>query len=301
VVTGRLETVAPPVRARWWPRKVLSGRVGIVVGGVLLLIPVICAVGAGVLAPHDPLEQDLSVAQQPPVWMDGGSWSYPLGTDFVGRDILSRIIYGARVSLIVGLGGTLLALVIGVPLGLLAGFYGRWLETAIMGVAEVVLSLPYIVLVVFLVGILGPSLLNIILIFGIIDSPLFARVTRGEVLRLRDSEFIEAARALGAGDRFILWKHIGRNIVGVLVTVATFEVAQMILLEAGLGFLGLGVPPTVPSWGNMVAEGRDYLASSWWLATFAGLAILVTTLGINLVGDWIRQVTDPRAPQIIRG
>lgn len=154
-------------------------------------------------------------------------------------------------------------------------------------------SLPYILFVVTVAGILGPSLRNVILIFGITDFPLFARMTRGEVLRLRETEFVEAARMIGSPERYILTRHLLPNLIGVIITVATFEMAAMILYEAGLGFLGLSVPPTVPSWGNMLADGRNYLATSWWLATFAGVGILLTTLGINLLGDWLRDVLDP--------
>jgi ABC-type dipeptide/oligopeptide/nickel transport system permease subunit len=265
-----------------------------VFGLLLVVIPIIWAIGAPLLAPHDPFDQNLRTAQFPPFWMEGGSAEFPLGTDFVGRDVFSRLIYGARVSLTVGFGGVTVAMLIGVTLGLIAGFYGGWIETGIMGAVDILLSLPYVLLVVVIAGIFGSSLLNVILIFGIIDFPLFARMTRGEVLRLRDSEFIEAARMVGASEWFILRYHVAPNLIGVLITVATFEIANMILLEAGLGFLGLSVPPTTPSWGNMLAEGRNYLATAWWLANFAGIAIMATTLGTNLLGDWLRDVLEPR-------
>jgi len=266
-----------------------------ILGIVLILVPFVWAIAAPVLAPGDPFDQDLSIAVLPPVWLEGGSWEYPLGTDFVGRDIYGRLIYGARVSLTVGLGGVLLAIVIGVTLGLIAGYYGGWSETIIMAVVDMLLSLPYLLLVVVVAGIWGSSLRNVILIFGVLDFPLFTRMTRGEVLSLRESGFVEAAHMVGASGWFILRHHIVPNLVGVIITVATFEIANMILLEAGLGFLGLSVPPTIPSWGNMLAEGRNYLASAWWLASFAGLAILITTLGINLMGDWLRDTLDPRS------
>jgi ABC-type dipeptide/oligopeptide/nickel transport system permease subunit len=266
-----------------------------ILGIVLILVPFVWAIAAPVLAPGDPFDQDLSIAVLPPVWLEGGSWEYPLGTDFVGRDIYGRLIYGARVSLTVGLGGVLLAIVIGVTLGLIAGYYGGWSETIIMAVVDMLLSLPYLLLVVVVAGIWGSSLRNVILIFGVLDFPLFTRMTRGEVLSLRESGFVEAAHMVGASGWFILRHHIVPNLVGVIITVATFEIANMILLEAGLGFLGLSVPPTIPSWGNMLAEGRNYLASAWWLASFAGLAILCTTLGINLLGDWLRDTLDPRS------
>ena len=266
-----------------------------VLGAVLVAVPLVWMVGAPFLAPHDPLDQNLKVAKQPPAWMDGGSWDHPLGTDYVGRDVLSRLIYGARVSLVVGLGGVVLAILTGVTLGLVAGAYGGWVETIIMGVVDMLLSLPYVLLVVVIAGVFGSSLINVILIFGISDFPLFARMTRGEVLRLRESGFVEAARMLGANEWTILMKHLIPNLIGVIITVATFEAANMILLEAGLGFLGLSVPPTIPSWGNMLADGRNYLATAWWLANSAGVAVLWTTLGINILGDWLRDVLDPRS------
>ncbi len=266
-----------------------------ILGLVLVAIPLICMMDASGLAPHDPSAQNLHVAKTPPGWLQGGSWSYPLGTDYLGRDVLSRVIYGSRVSVTVGIGGVALAIAIGVSLGLVAGAYGGWLETVIMAIVDMLLSLPYVLLVVVIAGVFGSSLPNVILIFGISDFPLFARMTRGEVLRLRESGFVEAARMLGVSDWSILLRHLIPNLIGIIVTVATFEAANMILLEAGLGFLGLSVPPTIPSWGNMLAEGRNYLATAWWLAGFAGVALLGTAMGINLLGDWLRDVLDPRS------
>jgi ABC-type dipeptide/oligopeptide/nickel transport system permease subunit len=276
-----------------WLARALRRNKGLLLGAILVAFPLVGAVAAPALAPHSPRRQDLRVAELPPSWVEGGRAEYALGTDYVGRDVLSQLIYGGRVSLTVGFGGVALAILIGLTLGLLAGYFGGWFDVAIMGVVDIQLSIPYLLLVVTVAGVLGPSLLNVILIFGVTDYPLFTRMVRGEVLRLRDSGFVEAAQAVGAGQFFIIVRHLIPNLLGVIITVGTFEMAAMILYEAGLGFLGLSVPPTTPSWGNMLAIGRNYLATSWWLATFAGLAIMLTTFGVNLLGDWLRDVLDP--------
>ncbi len=260
------------------------------VGGSLVVGVVALALLAPIAAPYPPNLQDLARSQQPPAWLPGGAWTNPLGTDHLGRDVLSRIIYGTRVSLIVGTGGVALALTLGLVVGLVAGYVRGWVDEAAMRLADVQLSLPYLLFVVSIVGVLGPSLRNVVLVFGIADFPLFARMARGEALRLRAAPFVEAAVATGASGGRILLRHVLPNMAGVLVVVAAFEMAAMILYEAGVGFLGLSVPPTVPSWGNMLADGRNYLTTSWWIATFPGLAILFATLGINLVGDWFRRL-----------
>ena len=264
------------------------------VGVSLFLLIVLTAVLAPVLAPHDPLEQNLSAAKQPPAWNEGGTWDYPLGTDNIGRDLLSRIIWGTRVSLTVGFFGVLIAGSLGLVVGLIAGYTGGKVDGAISTVINIVLALPYLLFVVFIAGVLGRSLLNVILIFGITDAPIFARVTRGEVLRLRESGYVESAVSIGASRWRILFDHILPNLIGPLLTVATFEMSAMIFYEAGLGFLGLSVPPSVPSWGNMLEAGRKYLTSYPWIATLPGVAIAVTSLAMNLMGDWMRDVLDPR-------
>ncbi len=274
--------------------RLLSRDTAGLLGVSLFAIIVLTAVLAPVLAPHDPLDQNLSVAKQPPAWNVGGSWEYPLGTDNLGRDLLSRIIYGTRVSLTVGFFGVLIAGSLGLVVGLVAGYSGGKVDGAISTVINIVLALPYLLFVVFIAGILGRSLLNVILIFGITDAPIFARVTRGEVLRLRESGYVESAVSIGASRRRILFDHILPNLIGPLLTVATFEMSAMIFYEAGLGFLGLSVPPSVPSWGNMLEAGRKYLTSYPWIATLPGLAIALTSLAMNLMGDWMRDVLDPR-------
>jgi ABC-type dipeptide/oligopeptide/nickel transport system permease subunit len=259
------------------------------VGAGLVLLVLLAAALAPVLAPHPPGLQDLARSQQPPAWVEGGSWENPLGTDHLGRDVLSRILYGSRVSLVVGGGGVALALCLGLLVGLLAGYARGWVDDVAMRLCDVQLSLPYLLFVIAIVGVLGPSLRNVVLVFGIADFPLFARMTRGETLRLRAAPFVEAAVATGASHGRILLRHVLPNMAGVLLVVSAFEMAAMILYEAGVGFLGLSVPPTTPSWGNMLADGRNYLTTSWWIATFPGLAIVIGTLGINLLGNRLRR------------
>lgn len=271
-------------------------------GGMLGLIMFLLIVGAAVfapwVAPHDPLKQNLRDSKMPPAWTAEGDWTYPLGTDNLGRDILSRIIYGSRVSLTVGFFGVLLAGGLGMMIGLIAGYSGGRVDNLIMGLVNLILALPYLVFVVFIAAILGRSLLNVILIFGLTDIPIFARITRGEVLRLRESGFVESAVSLGAGKRRIILDHLLPNLIGPLITIATFEMSAMIFYEAGLGFLGLSVPPSVPSWGNMLAAGRQFLTIYPWIATFPGLAIMFTGLAMNLLGDWLRDVLDPRLRRV---
>ncbi|MGH2521691.1 MAG: ABC transporter permease [Anaerolineales bacterium] len=263
-------------------------------GLVLFLLVVLMAIFAPQIAPHDPLKQNLAISKQPPAWMAEGTWEYPLGTDNLGRDIFSRIIFGTRVSLTVGFFGVLIAGGLGLVIGLVSGYLGGRIDGVIMTVVNVVLALPYLLFVVFIAGVLGRSLLNVILIFGITDSPIFVRVARGEVLRIRESGYVESAVSIGAKPLRIIFDHIMPNLIGPLVTVATFEMSAMIFYEAGLSFLGLSVPPSVPSWGNMLEAGRKYLVVSPWIATFPGVAIMLTSLGMNLLGDWLRDVLDPR-------
>lgn len=280
-------------RARYAGRLLWRDRSGMI-GLFMFLVVVFAAVFAPWLAPYNPLEQNLRDSKMPPVWYSEGSWDHVLGTDNLGRDILSRLIYGARVSLTVGFFGVLIAGGLGLVLGAVAGYMGGRVDAAIMSVINLILALPYLLVVVVIAAILGRSLINVILIFGITDSPIFARVTRGEVLRIRESGYVESAISAGGGTGRIIFDHIIPNLIGPLITLATFEMSAMIFYEAGLGFLGLSVPPSVPSWGNMLAAGRKYLVDYPWIAAWPGLAIMWTTLGMNLVGDWLRDVLDPR-------
>jgi len=267
-------------------------------GGVIGLLMFATVVFAAILAPmitvHDPLQVNLADAKMPPAWYAGGNWEHPLGTDNLGRDIYSRIIYGSQVSLTVSFIGVIIATTLGIVIGAISGYVGGKLDTLIMAPINLVLSLPYLLFVVFIAAVLGRSLVNVILIFGITNAPIFARVTRGEVLRIRESAYVESAICAGARWPRIIFDHIMPNLIGPLITLATFEVSAMIFYEAGLGFIGLSVPPSVPSWGNMLAAGRQYITVYPWFTTFPGLAIMFTSMGMNLLGDWLRDVMDPR-------
>ncbi|MBW6463398.1 MAG: ABC transporter permease [Dethiobacteria bacterium] len=283
------------IRAKLWYlwRLLWRDKSGLI-GLTVFLIIVFTATFASQLSPHDPLKQNLHVSRQPPVWVEEGNAEHILGTDNLGRDIFSRIIYGARVSIMVGFLGVSMAFSLGMMIGLIAGYKGGRVDSIIMTLTNMILALPYLVFVVFVAAILGRSLLNVILIFGLTDIPIFVRVTRGEVLRLREEGYIEAAVSIGQKTPAIIFKHIMPNLLGPLITLATFEMSAMIFYEAGLGFLGLSVPPTIPSWGNMLAEGRQYLTVYPWMSIYPGLAIVITGFGMNLFGDWLRDALDPR-------
>lgn len=289
-----LTLAAPrPARLTKLLRLLVRDRAGLA-GAILFALIVLVAVFAPLLAPHDPTDQSLRDSKLPPAWQAKGDARFPLGTDANGRDILSRVIYGARVSLTVSFFGVLIAAGLGMTIGLVAGYLGGRTDRVIMTVINVLLALPYLLFVVFIAGVLGRSLINVILIFGITDAPIFARITRGEVLRLRNTNFIEAANTVGVPTGGILLRHILPNLIGPLLTVATFELSAMIFYEAGLGFLGLSVPPETPSWGNMLEAGRKFITLNPWMSTYPGIAIVVTSLAMNLLGDWLRDVLDPR-------
>jgi ABC-type dipeptide/oligopeptide/nickel transport system permease subunit len=265
-----------------------------VTGLFIVLVLVVVAVAAPWIAPYGITEGDLMSAKKPPMWYEEGTSQHILGTDQLGQDILSRIIYGARVSLTVGFFGVLLAVMIGVTLGVLAGYAGGWLDAVINGLTNLLLSIPYLIIVIVAATIFGRSLLNVILLFGITNAPVFIRLARGEVLRLKQQSYIESARGLGASPWRIVLKHLFPNMLGPLLTIATFEMSAMIFYESGLSFLGLSVPPEVPSWGNMLALGRKFLTIFPWMALYPGLAIAVTALGVNLLGEWLRDRLDPK-------
>jgi ABC-type dipeptide/oligopeptide/nickel transport system permease subunit len=263
-------------------------------GLFIVIVLVVVAVAAPWIAPYGIREGDLLEAKKPPIWQEGGSPQHVLGTDQLGQDILSRIIYGARVSLTVGFFGVLLAVIIGVTLGIVAGYTGGWLDAIISGITNLLLSIPYLIIVIVAATIFGRSLLNVILLFGITNAPVFIRLARGEVLKLKQQSYIESARGLGASPGRIILRHLFPNMLGPLLTIATFEMSAMIFYESGLSFLGLSVPPEVPSWGNMLALGRKFLTIFPWMALYPGLAIAVTALGVNLLGEWLRDALDPK-------
>ena len=279
-------------RSRAW-RKLARNPMALL-GGLILLVVVGAAISAPWVAPHDPAKQSLVRRFLPPVWANGGSLAYPLGTDQVGRDILSRIIHGARISLLVGVLAVAGSVLLGVSLGLLSGYLGGRVDTVIMTVVDVTLSFPQLLLALALVAALGPSLVTIIVVLGATGWERYARVVRAEVLALREKDFIEAARAMGVGSVRTLLRHLLPNTFSSVIVLSTLQVAQAILQEAALSFLGVGSGRAYPSWGQMIALGRDFVSVAWWLPTFPGLAILLTVLAINLVGDRLRDALDPR-------
>jgi peptide/nickel transport system permease protein len=272
----------------------ISRDAGAVAGLVVVMATVVVATVAPALAPGDPVKNNLLDRLTPPMWMTGGSTEHPLGTDTLGRDVASRLVYGARVSLVVGFAAVVIAGMVGVALGLLAGYYRGWLDDVLMRIGDIQLAFPVLVLAVAVLAVVGSSLSSLVLVLGVTGWITYARIVRGETLSLREREFVDAARALGARDGWILWHHVLPNVLPPLVVVATFSLARVIVAEASLAFLGLGMPAPTPSWGAMLDEGRNYLTTGWWLALFPGLAILVLVLGINVVGDWLRDALDPR-------
>jgi peptide/nickel transport system permease protein len=275
-------------------RRLLRLRWGVGAAGVLLLV-VASAVLASWIAPHDPLAVNIRHRLSPPAWMEGGTAAHPLGTDQVGRDLLSRMIYGGRVSLVVGVTAVLMSATIGVLLGLGAGYFGGNVDWVIMAGINVMLTFPFVLLALAVIAVLGPSLVNMIIVLGTAGWPIYARVVRAETLTIREREFVLAGRALGMSHARLMFRQILPNLVSVIVVIATLQVAQVIILESFLSFLGLGIQPPTPAWGNMLGEGRLYMLNSWWIATFPGLAIFVTTLVINLVGNALRDWLDPHS------
>jgi peptide/nickel transport system permease protein len=255
---------------------------------------VLCAAFGDLLLTQDPLRSQLGLRLKPPTWLEGADPRFLLGTDQLGRDVLGRVVLGARVSLAVGVLTTLLAGVLGVALGLVAGYYRGPLDGAISGLIDVQLSFPLLALAISIVAVLGPGLTNLILIMGVTGWVMFARIVRAEVLSLRQRDYVQAARGLGAGDGRILVRAILPNVMASVTVIAAFTFAQMIIVESSLSFLGLGVQPPTPSWGGMLNDARGYLQIAWWPATFPGLALTLTVLGVNLLGDWLRDLLDPR-------
>jgi ABC-type dipeptide/oligopeptide/nickel transport system permease subunit len=290
--TDQLTAVAVTPHQRLW-RKFTRNPVGLM-GGLVLLIVIGGAIFADQLAPHEPNRQRLLSRFTPPFWVTGGNFTYPLGTDNVGRDVWSRIIHGSRISLVVGVAAVGVSLFIGVTLGLFSGFLGGRVEAIIMALVDLMLAFPQLILAFAMVAVLGPGIGNIVLVIGLTGWERYARVVRAEVLALREREFVQAARAIGVPTAMIIVRHVLPNTFSSVIVMATLQIAQAILAEAALSFLGLGTGLTYPSWGQMISLGRDYINVAWWISTFPGLAILLTVLAINLVGDRVRDVLDPR-------
>lgn len=276
-----------------WLRLLMLSKTGLA-GMVIVATVVLVAIFAPVIAPHDPAAIDLASMFAPPMWLDGGSLSHPLGTDNLGRDVLSRILYGSRTSLIVGVCAVIVAGCIGTLLGLIAGFYGGWIGNAIMRVTDSLLALPAMLIMLVIVGVFGPSLVTLIFVMGCTKWVPFTRLVRGEVLSLKERDYVRAAYSIGTPNSTIILRHLLPNVLSTIIVVSTLSVGTAIISESSLSFLGLGIQPPDVSWGYMLSEGQTHLSTSWWIATFPGIALSLTVIGFIFLGDWLRDATDPR-------
>lgn len=276
-------------RALWRSR---SGRFG----ALLLLLILLTTLGADLLPLADPVKRNLSLRYLPPVWLDKGQWAYPLGTDGQGRDMLARIIYGARSSVTVGLAAVALSGAIGVAIGVLAGLRGGWLDQVLMRVVDAILAIPAMLFMLVVALVAGAGLAPLIVVIALTNWVIYTRIARAEVLRVRELEFVAAARLSRVRTSRLLLRHILPNILPALVVVATLNIGTVILTESSLSFLGFGIQPPDISWGQMLADGRQQLATSWWISTFPGVALTATVFSIILLGDWLRDYLDPRLP-----
>ena len=293
---GRGTGVASDTRLARWVHQ--WRRLPLIPVTVLLVFLVLPAVFAEPLAPHDPLEQRLGERLKPPAWLPGGSWDNVLGTDKQGRDVLSRMIFGARISLAVSLIAIFIGGSVGTSLGLVAGYFGGWVDDLIMRVVDLFLSLPLILMALVLVAVFGPSFTTVIAVVSILIWARYARQVRGEVLTIKQLDFVARAHVAGASHLRIMFRHILPNVMNTLLVLATLQVGAVILLESTLSFLGAGIPRPDPSWGVMVADGRDLILTAWWISLFPGIAIMVGVLAMNLLGDWLRDQLDPRLRQV---
>ena len=297
--------LAIPQRAPWYlaPLRLLRGMFQVrrfpgVAMIILVFLLVIPGLFAEWVAPHDPIKGSLGARLKPPMWEKGGSSTYPLGTDKVGRDVLSRIIYGARVSLRVSLEAIAVSGVIGTTLGLLAGYFGGRIDALIMRLVDISLGLPIILIALVFVAALGPSFATMNAVITVALWSRYARMVRGEVLSIKQRDFIARARVAGASHLRIMFRYLLPNVVNSLIVLATLQVGFVILLESSLSFLGAGIPRPTPAWGLMVADGRELIVTAWWIAMFPGLAIMLTVLSMNLVGDWLRDHLDPKLKNV---
>jgi peptide/nickel transport system permease protein len=265
---------------------------------VIVTALVLCGILAPLLAPHSPVEGSLGERLVPPLGMEGSKAGHPLGTDRLGRDTLSRLLYGARISLAVSVVGISLTGAAGSLIGLLAGFLGGWVETLLMRLVDISLSLPGILIAVLLSVVFEPSFTNVIIVVAFLLWPSYARLVRGETLGLKQQEFVALARIAGCSGLTIMFRHIVPNLLPSILVLATLHVGYVIVLEAALSFLGVGIPPPTPSWGVMVADGRGLIEQAWWVSILPGIAILVTVLSLNILGDWVRDRLDPKLRQV---
>jgi len=297
--------LAIPQQAPWYlvplrfVRGLLQGRrfpgVALFILFFLLILP---GIFAGFIAPHDPIKGSLSARLKPPMWEKGGTSTYPLGTDKVGRDVLSRIIHGARVSLRVSLEAIIVSGVIGTTLGLLSGYFGGRIDAFIMRLVDISLGLPIILVALVFVAALGPSFGTVIAVITVLLWARYARQVRGETLSIKERDFVARARVAGASHFRIMFRYLLPNVVNSLIVLATLQVGFVILLESSLSFLGAGIPRPIPAWGLMVADGRELIVTAWWISMFPGLAIMLTVLALNLVGDWLRDRLDPKLKNV---
>jgi peptide/nickel transport system permease protein len=283
-----------PLRRKPFAAVLFSGAPTIV-GAAIVCVVTILAIFAPWIAPHDPNLQNLATAFKPPSWLAGGSAAYLLGTDDLGRDIFSRIVWGARIAGIVGLCAVAIGGCIGIGLGVVAGYFGGIVDDVIARIADIQFAFPAVLLAIAVVGVVGPSLLTVILTIGITGWVQYVRVVRAEALSLRERDFVQAAVATGSSVTRILLRHVLPNIGSSITVLTTFGIARAIILESALSFLALGVPADIPSWGAMLADGRQFLDTAWWLGLFPGLAIFFTVLGVNLFGDGLRDALDPQS------
>jgi peptide/nickel transport system permease protein len=291
-VAAQPEDKMPPsprqlARTRAWKHR------GFQIGAGILLLLLLTAIFAPFLAPHDPFAQSLSSRLLPPVWVEGGNWTHPLGTDHVGRDYLSRLIYGTRVSITIGLGAATIGMLIGVTMGVLAGYFGGWVDHSVSFLLTAQLALPGLLLAMALVFFIGPSVIVVICIIGVLHWTYFLVVTRSATQHIRSLDFIAAARASGATPRQIIWHEILPNLSSKIIVIFTFELGIAILAEASLSFLGVGIQAPTPSWGLMIAEGKEAMFYRPWMVVLPGLFLFVLVIGANLMGDGLRDITSP--------
>lgn len=271
------------------PRLLLKSPSGML-GFIIVLVVVLISVFANVIIPCTPEEIDLANMAQPPCWLEGGSAEHILGTDILGRDVFSRILIGSRVSLLVGIFSVVVAGIIGTIMGILSGYFGGWIDSVVMRITDAFYSIPLTLFAMVILTIMDPGVLTLVFVIGVTNWPFYARMVRSEVLGLKNKEYIKAARTIGTSGKMIMLRHI----LPTFIVVSTLSVASSILIEASLSFLGLGIQPPAVSWGVMLSDGRNYLATNWWMATFPGIAISLTVLGIMLLGNWLRDVLDPK-------
>lgn len=265
-----------------------------VIGLVLLVLFLALASLAPVIAPYDPLQQDLRARLLPPFWLEGGTVAHLLGTDQLGRDLASRVLYGSRVAILVAFGATSLVMLVGVLLGVLSGYFrGLW-DTAVMRVVDIIVSVPNTILYLTILALAGPSLGLLILVIGLLDWTTTARIVRSEALSLRNREYVEASRSLGQRETATAFKHVLPNVMGTVVALATLKASSTILVESTLSYLGFGVQPPTITWGQLLSQGQQYVATAWWLSTFPGVAITLLSLSLIFLGNWLRDVFDPR-------